>query len=48
LPAAWKTDGTKSSLCHRNEDRMLDLFCVLIALVFFALCWAFARACDSL
>jgi len=27
---------------------MLDLFYIAVALVFFAACWAFTRACDRL
>jgi hypothetical protein len=28
--------------------RMLDLFYILIAVLFFLACWAFTRACDRL
>jgi len=27
---------------------MLDAFYILIAIAFFALCWAFAKACERL
>jgi len=27
---------------------MLDIFYVLIGILFFALCWAFTKACDRL
>jgi len=30
------------------RSAMLDLFYVVIALVFFLLCWAFTLACDRL
>jgi hypothetical protein len=31
-----------------NEDAMLDSLYILIGVLFFGACWAFARACDRL
>jgi hypothetical protein len=33
---------------HPSPPAMLDLFYIVLALLFFALCWFFTKACDRL